>query len=64
MIATDIPAAENRPAKDGPACPVPMMMASKCCDTKHLLMVAGTLRVPWRLRHAERAYYNNESPEI
>jgi hypothetical protein len=32
-MATAFPAAANRAAKDGPAWPVPMMMASKCCDT-------------------------------
>src|SRR5262249_32938008 len=30
MIAAVMPAAENRSARDGPACPVPMMIASKC----------------------------------
>src|ERR1700730_4064496 len=28
MMATGIPALAKRPASDGPACPVPMMMAS------------------------------------
>src|SRR5437868_6775818 len=37
IMATVIPAAENRAAKDGPAWPVPMIMASKWCDTMHLL---------------------------
>src|SRR5579863_519211 len=35
IIATVIPAAENRAARDGPACPVPMTIASKCLDTSH-----------------------------
>src|SRR5271157_3280815 len=38
IMATAIPAAENRAAKDGPAWPVPIMIASKCCDTYHLLL--------------------------
>src|SRR5262245_48384308 len=38
MMATVMPAATNRAAKDGPACPVPMMIASKCRDTTHLLL--------------------------
>jgi hypothetical protein len=37
MMAAAMPAAENRAAKDGPAWPVPMMIASKCCDTRQLL---------------------------
>src|SRR5438128_6816982 len=36
-MATVMPAAANRAAKDGPAWPVPMMMASNCRDTRHLL---------------------------
>src|SRR6185369_17143732 len=35
MMATAIPSAENRAAKDGPAWPVPIMIASKCRDTRH-----------------------------
>src|SRR4051812_19093309 len=35
--ATAIPAVANRAAKGGPAWPVPMMIASKCRDTRHLL---------------------------
>src|SRR5215468_1702692 len=38
IIATVMPAAANRAAKDGPAWPVPMMMASKCWDMRHLLI--------------------------
>src|SRR5579872_5692601 len=30
IIATLLPALPKRPARDGPACPVPMMIASKC----------------------------------
>ena len=33
-----MPAVANRAAKGGPAWPVPMMMASKCRDTGHLLL--------------------------
>src|SRR6185503_15071497 len=36
-MATFMSAAANRAAKDGPAWPVPMMMASNCRDTRHLL---------------------------
>src|SRR5580698_8966383 len=51
IMATDMPAAANRAAKDGPAWPVPMMIASKWRDTIHLLcsrllgqLFAGLLR--------------------
>src|SRR5688572_24586521 len=37
IMATVMPAAANRAAKAGPAWPVPMMMASKRRDTRHLL---------------------------
>src|SRR6185369_9108544 len=37
IMATSMPAAANRAAKDGPAWPVPMMIASKCRDTRYLL---------------------------
>src|ERR1700719_2447048 len=37
IIATVIPAFANRAARDGPACPVPIMIASKCRDTRYLL---------------------------
>src|SRR6185436_3508105 len=36
-MATVMPAAAHRAAKAGPAWPVPMMMASNCRDTTHLL---------------------------
>src|SRR5258705_494859 len=36
IIATVMPAAANRSARGGPALPVPMMMASKCCDIRQL----------------------------
>src|SRR5580765_600596 len=36
-MAAVMPAAANRAAKDGPAWPVPMMMASNCRGTRHLL---------------------------
>src|SRR5437879_7536439 len=36
-MATVMPTAANLAAKDGPAWPVPMMMASNCRDTRHLL---------------------------
>src|SRR5262249_12799195 len=42
MMATDMPAATNRAAKDGPAWPVPIMIASKCRDTTHLLLIRRT----------------------
>src|SRR6185436_18872840 len=37
IMATVMPAAANREARDGPAWPVPMMIASKYRDTRHLL---------------------------
>src|SRR4249920_206928 len=37
IMATVMPAAANRAAKAGPAWPVPMMIVSKCRDTRHLL---------------------------
>src|SRR5262249_44797790 len=36
-MPTVMPAVANRAAKDGPAWPVPMMIASKCRDTRYLL---------------------------
>src|SRR6185369_2135775 len=35
MMATAIPESANRAANDGPAWPVPIMIASKCRDTRH-----------------------------
>src|SRR5262245_3468039 len=38
IIATDIPAPLSRSAKDGPACPVPIMIASNFWPTLYLLV--------------------------
>src|SRR4051812_14067671 len=43
IIATLIPAAEKRAAKDGPAWPVPMMMASNFCVITVILPVSVSL---------------------
>src|SRR5271157_1464184 len=40
-IATFIPASLKRPARDGPACPVPTMIASYAFDINHI--VSGEL---------------------
>src|ERR1051326_3622405 len=46
MIATFMPALANRAARGGPACPVPMMIASNCCCMALLRFDAPGR--PWR----------------
>src|SRR6185369_2479697 len=55
MTATDLPAAENRAARDGPAWPVPMMIASK-----RFIAVTGNLRSLSR-NHQARAVSHCEA---
>src|SRR5437868_2683401 len=53
IMATAIPALANRAASGGPACPVPIMIASKCRDTRHLLQ--GRSQASARMQCSPRA---------